>query len=457
VAARSFTGALGIVASLLLYRVLGPYEAGRFQFVSVLAMSLGNIAALGFLDTLARFVPGKAPEVADGHYRRAIRLTLIGLAAGGVLFFGLLQLPIRIPSELRETAVLFYFGTASYALFAVSLGMLRGQGRLLIIPRIDLVFNSGAKTLALIVALTAPFLFPVFLAHTAVQIGVFLGVLLMLRRSFRHPEVRFSSAETRFCRLVLFGEAVRVLVMNIDIYLLRVLLGPDDVGIYAAGTRITRVGEQLILGPLMVPLLYYFSHPDSAFIKQRVMTMGTRLAGVFVGLVALGVAMLAEPIVTIFLGEAYLASIEITRIFVIYALGRAVMFFMLPLYSSENHPEYGIWQGLLIFGLNLGLDLVLIPRYGTVGAAMAGVFAVSVVSIGSAVFIQRRFGFALARPILLTYALYGVSYLIGERVHPGLGVLTYLALLVPLGLIRREDLRWFTEARRRELPPEDPR
>jgi NhaP-type Na+/H+ or K+/H+ antiporter len=88
---------------------------------------------------------------------------------------------------------------------------------------------------------------------------------------------------------------------------------------------------------------------------------------------------------------------------------------------------------------------------------MAGVIAVSVVSIGSAVFIQRRFGFALARPILLTYALYGVSYMIGERGHPGLGVLTYLVGLVPLGLLRRSDITWFAEARRRELPPEDPR
>jgi len=138
---------------------------------------------------------------------------------------------------------------------------------------------------------------------------------------------------------------------------------------------------------------------------------------------------------------------------VVYALGRAVMFFMLPLYSSENHPEYGIWQGVLIFGLNLGLDLVLIPRYGTVGAAVAGVIAVSVVSVGSAVFIQRRFGYALARPILLTYALYAISFAVGERVHPGLGMATYLLGVVPLGLLRREDLRWFTEARRRELPP----
>ncbi len=53
-----------------------------------------------------------------------------------------------------------------------------------------------------------------------------------------------------------------MLLGTVDLYVLRAYLGPEDVGIFAAGYRIPLLIEQLVLAPIGVPLLYYFSHPE---------------------------------------------------------------------------------------------------------------------------------------------------------------------------------------------------
>lgn len=447
VLARSATGALGILASLLLYRFLGPEESGKLQLVLALAMGLGNIGSLGYLDTLARFVPEKKPNEGAGLFRHALKLNAVAMAAGGLAFLGLLLAHAGLPQELVDVAPLFFLATTSYALYATSIGMLRGHGRLLVIPQLDLVFNTGAKLLALGVAVLAPFLVPVYAVHTVVGVGVLFWVLYLLRGDLGRGEARFSSAEARFAKLIMVGEIVRMLVVNVDIYVLRYLMGPEQVGLYAAGTRITRVGEQLILGPLMVPLLYYFSHPESSFMRKKIMEQGTRLSGVTVGFAALVLTFLAKPIVNVFLGPEYMASIPITQVYLIYALGRGIMFFMIPFYNSVNRPDYGIVHGLAIFVLNLVLDLVLIPRYGALGAAIGGVIAMSLATLAASAFLRRRFGVRMWSSVARIYLLYGACFLLGEKGHPLVGIAVFVAALAPLRLLGPDELRWFKRAR----------
>lgn len=448
VLARSTTGALGILASLLLYRFLGPEESGKLQLVLALAMGLGNIGSLGYLDTLARFVPEKQPDEGAGLFRRALRDNAVAMAVGGVVFLILLVFHVDLPQELVDVAPLFFLATTSYALYATSIGMLRGHGRLLVIPQLDLVFNTGAKLLALGVAVVAPFLVPVYAVHTAVGVGVLVWVLYLLRKDLRHGHARFSREEARFAKLIMVSQIVRMLVVNVDIYVLRYLMGPEEVGLYAAGTRITRVGEQLILGPLMVPLLYYFSHPESSFMRKKIMEQGTRLSGVTVGFAALVVTFLAKPIVNLFLGPEYLASIPITQVYVIYALGRGIMFFMIPMYNSMNRPDYGIYQGLAIFVVNLVLDFLLIPRYGALGAAVSGVIAISLTTLAASAFIRRRFGIRMWGAVARIYALYAVCFFLGEKGHPVVGLVVFVAALAPLRLMGPDELRWLKRMRR---------
>jgi len=448
VTSRAATGALGIAASLYLYRGLGPAQAGHFQFAIATATTLGVVGGLGFFETLARFVPERGREEGAALYRRGLQLNLLFLVGLALVFLLLPHLPVKVPVEIRRASPLIFLSVASYAIITTSMGMLRGQGRLIALPRLDLVWNFGAKVAAVGMVLAFTGFLPAYAAHTTLQITATGIALLLLWKSLWGPVGRLRREEVRFCLLIFSWDVLRVLIQQVDIFVLRLLLEAHDVGIYAAGTRLIKVGEQLVLTPLMVPLLYYFSHPESSFMRSELVRHGTRLAGTLMGLAALLLAAFAEPIVTILLGNAYLESIPVARLYVCFGLGRGLTLLLIPLFNSLNRPEYGIAQGLVTFVLNLGLDLVLVPRYGPLGAAASGVIAITVAAIGSAWFVQTRLGIAMFLDVMKLYLLYAAAFAALELGHPWLGIAVYVAALVPLRLLRRKDLQWLRRSPR---------
>ncbi len=357
-----------------------------------------------------------------------------------LVFAGLWAAGRGLPSELRATAPYFLLFTAAYTIYSTALGMVRGGGRLAAIPRLDMGANFGAKLAAVGVVAVLPGFVPAFAAHAMVQVVMVAVVLWLLRAALRAPEARFHREESRFGALVLIGMVLQVLIGTVDLYVLRATLGPQEVGIFAAGYRIPLLIEQLVLAPIGIPLLYYFSHPEYGAMREAVVRRGTRVAAAALGLSGLLLAVLARPLVPLLLGDAYAESIEVTRVYAAHPLGVGLLLFAVPFYASVNRMEYGIVQGLVQFLLNLALDLLLIPRFGTGGAAVAGVLAVAITAVGAAWFLHRRFRIDLRATALGAIALYGLSYAVMGWVGDWAGPLLFAALAWPLGLLRREDL-----------------
>ncbi len=437
---KTVTGALGMLAGLFLYRVLGPDQAGRLQLVLALGMTAGSIVGLGFYETLARFVPERSEAEGRGLFRRALTLNGRAVLAGLGVFAVMWVLKLGLPVELRRAGVLFVLYTAAYALYNTCLGMMRGQGRFTLIPRLDLGANFGARVAALALVAVVPGFLSAYAAHVAAQIAMLAVALLLLRPALAAAPVRFRRAESRFGALILVGIVLQLLLSTVDLYVLRILLGPEDVGLFAAGSRIPLMAEQLVLAPIGVPLLYYFSHPETSVMREAVVRRGTRLAGAALGLAALVLVVAARPIILILLGEAYRGSIPVARAYAFHPVGIGLLLFSLPLYGSVSRPEYGIVQGAVTFVLNLGLDLLLVPRYGPLGAAVAGVIAVAVTALGASVFLHARFRVDVRWPVAGILLLYAVGLTLTVRVHPAAGIAAYVLLLWPLRLFRRGDL-----------------
>jgi O-antigen/teichoic acid export membrane protein len=437
---KTITGALGVLASMLLYRALGPDQAGRLQLVLALGMTLGAMGGLGFYETLARFVPVRGPEAGAGLFRRALRWNLGAFLGGAAVYFGVSAMGWGVPPEVRRVSALFLAFTAAYGFTTTAMGMLRGQGRFHLIPRLELGSNFGAKLLSLGLVLLVPGFATAVGAHAAAQVFVLVAALVLLRGELRGPATPFHPEEVRYGRLMLGALVVQLLVSTVDLYVLRVLMGPEEVGLYAAGYRIPLLAEQLVLGPVGVPLLYYFSHPEYAHLKPGVVRRGTRLTAALLGFAALVLAAAASPVILLLLGDAYRESIPITRIYAAHPLGVGLLLFSLPLYGSVSRPEFGIVQGLVTFGLNLVLDLILVPLYGPVGAAVAGVIAVVVTAVGASVFLYRRFAMDIRATVFGVIALYGVCFALLELGWPWLALPLYPLALWPLRLLRREDL-----------------
>ncbi len=439
VAARAATGGLSVLASLLLYRILRPEEAGRFQFLLAGGMTLGVLCGLGFHDTLARFIPERPDGQSGGLFRRALRRILVfGPALGAIVYVAIRA--TGFPLDAARAGLLLPAFVLVYALYTCALGMLRGQGKLKILSLLDLGWNFGAKAAAVAVALALPEFVPAFAAYAGLDLLVVLVAFWLLRGQLRGPAPPLDREVVGFARLVLLAELVRILCSTVDVYVVRGLLGAEPTGLFTAGVRMTTIVEQLVLTPIGVPLLYYFSRPGSEDLRRTVVENGTRLLGALMGAGALLLAATAGPIVRLLLGADYEGSVPIARIYTGHAVGASLLVLLIPLYNSKNRPAYAIAQSLAVLGVNLVLDLALVPRMGIRGAAIAGVAATGTSALLFAGIARARFQVDARGGVLRVLSLYFVCYgvlAVGWTV-PALAL--YAIGLWALRLIRRRDI-----------------
>src|SRR5690606_8930482 len=96
--------------------------------------------------------------------------------------------------------------------------------------------------------------------------------------------------------------------------------------------------------------------------------------------VAIVVTLVAEPLISLLFGEEYLQS---ASILIIHVWG-GVFIFMRALFSRWIRIEGALMFSLITQGLgalaNIGLNLLLIPRYGGEGAALATVLSYAIAS-----------------------------------------------------------------------------
>lgn len=184
-----------------------------------------------------------------------------------------------------------------------------------------------------------------------------------------------------------------ILLTQMDILMIGHLLGPEQAGLYAPAAKVAllaifpAVAIRSRYGP-MAARLYTKGKTDE--LQGR-----TGMATILSALACGGVLAVIVPGREIFLGlfgTAYLGGAEVIVIlaigYLVYSLMGAVeMFFLVGPFERANA---GVAVATL--GLNLVLNLILIPAYGIEGAAMATAAAIVFRALVSTALIRRRTG-----------------------------------------------------------------
>ncbi len=204
--------------------------------------------------------------------------------------------------------------------------------------------------------------------------------ILWLRRA--HPQVRFSPAlvEKATARLLFsysrisFAVSIGWLIMfNTDSFLLGLITSSAAAGIYNPGAQLMLSFRNLV-NAIGIPLIPAVSHLEAENgweqirqIYRRGVKYGSFLS---FGLTA-GVIVFAAPFVHLWLAPEFFPS---AKVMIILAVGNA---FFLPqilgnsiLFGIERH-KYILYVVALESVTKIALALILIPRYGTTGMALA--------------------------------------------------------------------------------------
>jgi O-antigen/teichoic acid export membrane protein len=197
-------------------------------------------------------------------------------------------------------------------------------------------------------------------------------VMVALMRGAARPRRRLSLADGRR----LFGAAaslgvvliVGLVYLRLDLFLLSLLAGRDDVAHYGLSAR---VYELAIVVPsfVMVTLMPELTRAGAGTERADALVAGALAVMQLLALPVLALALLSGEILTVIAGARYESAGPILALMLV-ALAllfvRAVFTNALVAYGGQRAL---LRPSLWVLGLNLVLNLALIPLFGAVGAA----------------------------------------------------------------------------------------
>jgi O-antigen/teichoic acid export membrane protein len=368
----SIYGVVGVATAVLLYfsraaeaglDLVGVHEIARdprrAQTLGSAALTFRLVLAVGLAAVL--LVAGLVLPQPDGAVLAAYGLTLLVVGASSRWIHLGLEQPGRV-------AVARALGEGAMVLLVLVL--VRGPGDVGYVPLAQFVAES---------------------------LGALL-LLLWLRRSGIALTVRFDWAEVaplvKRAWPLLLATFFGLLVYNSDLLFLRAFRGAGAVGYYAAAY--TLVGFAINLGlAYRASLLPTLSRLE-ADARERHALYHTSIAQVFaiVCPAAIGGWVLAPLIIRTIFGDAYAPSAEALQVLVWViplSLLRDVPVVALVAHRREDRIlRLNAWAA----GLNTVLNVVLIPRYGLLGAGLASVGTEAVRMVHAFVY-ARAEGYAL--------------------------------------------------------------
>lgn len=164
------------------------------------------------------------------------------------------------------------------------------------------------------------------------------------------------------------------IMRNMDVMMLTKIRGFAEVGIYTASYRLCDMGSTLPLALMgsVFPLMSKFYKQDFNLLKRIYQKTFDILSVCGIILVVL-VLVLADKIIILLFGMDFIRSAASFRILIFSTLFVYLAIGSGSLLIAMDKQRATMWIYLLSASLNIVLNLILIPRFGSIGAAISNV------------------------------------------------------------------------------------
>ena len=203
------------------------------------------------------------------------------------------------------------------------------------------------------------------------------------------------------------GELAALLHQRIDVILLGLIGGSAAVGIYVVGYQ--TVEPILALSAASAAAILALGHGDPSIERGDVTIRLVRQSATLGTIAAVGAFILAPVLIPAIYGADFVESVDPLRILAIGLVGLAIGRIGMADLLRRNMLGRMAAISSTALALNVGLNLLLIPRLGPVGAACSSLVSYWSHATMSLVVVQRASGFAwrslVPRPLELVEAV----------------------------------------------------
>lgn len=470
---------------LVLGRGLGAGGSGSFLEAIAVFNIVAVTAALGVETGFIRAVSRARADGRIGRLGRTFRVGYVPVVVAGVVaavvllvavepiarVFGDAEHTAEIAGYLRVMAAFVPLG----ALAVATLGATRGFETMLPTVVVDRLGKYGMQALAIAVgvmvglsarALATAWAVPVALASAwSVWWLRRLWLRGVAREAARGPDgppaaeadpvESLRDVVRDFWTFTLprtFASIFRITVQWLDVLLVGALMSPAAAGIYATATRLLQFGlaAALAVGQVSQPMISRLLARGHHAATKSLYGTATAWQVLMTWPQYLGVAIFAPALLALF-GQEFLAGTTVVVILAVSAMIGSASGPVDMVLLMAGKSLWSFWNTALSLGLNVVLNLILIPRWGITGAAFA--WAVSRV-VGNLVPLLQialaldlhPFGAKWVRSAVASLVAFGATGLaVRAWAGPtlpaalGYGVLA-MAVYVPLLYRQREEL-----------------
>lgn len=373
---------ISVVVSVWMMRYLGPQQFGQISFALAFVALFSGFSNLGLDGVIVRDLV-KTPHAVDEILGSAWVLKFIG--SGAALVLAVVAISWLRPDDILGIwLVLLFAGVFLFQSLDVIDMWFRSslRSRLSVIPKTIAITVAALGKSGLILAGAPLIVFAWMGLAEALLGGVALLAMFMWLGgnlgTWRIKADRMRALMKEGLPLALSSMVV-ILYMRVDQVMLGEMLDDKAVGMFTAAIRISEIfyfiPNALVMS--LTPALVQARESGGPVYLVRVEQMFSSIA-ISAILIAIFMSMIARPLISLILGADFISAVPILQVHIwgllFVALGIASGQYLL----LEGQNSISLQRTAMGAVVNVGLNLLWIPRYGALGAAWASLIAYGV-------------------------------------------------------------------------------
>jgi PST family polysaccharide transporter len=374
---------VGFLLGLWIARYLGPEMFGILSYAQAFVAIFLYIASLG-LDSITIIKLIERPQDKDKILGTVFLLKL----AGGFLAFLATTLLILLIQSTDTRMIWIVSITAAGSVFQsldaiVFYYQSITQSKYIFYAKNGaFVLLSGAKMILIFVQA------PLIAFAWAGLLEIVLGSLLLVFyytytnnkiRLWRLDKPLMLSLLTGSWPLVLSGMCIHI-YMRVDQLLIEKWFGLSQVGVYTAATRLSEVLYFIPMSLIasMFPSILKAKESGLALYNDKLKKVFFLLS-LFSYAVSIPMTLVAHPLIQILYGNPYAGSATVLQVHVWIILLVSFQIITSNWFVSEQKQIHDFYRNVFGLALNVGLNLLLLPVFGVMGAAYATILSFAAV------------------------------------------------------------------------------
>lgn len=393
---RVLVNGLGAISTVVLAHLLAPAGFGIFALALAITVILAAVTDISMTQALIQ-----RQAIDEGHVHSAFTLNVLrGLAVAAFIAAGAYPLALFM-EEPRLTAVLLVLagGFVVNSLANPRLALLQRQ----LVFRQELMFAVAQKLATVAVTIIIAALLRTYWALViGVVVGQAVGVLVSYAIAPFRPRFTLSHGRDLFAfsGWLTAGEVVETLNWRMDLLFIGKFLDVTSTGLYSVGSNLAMLPTREAIEPLtrtLFPGLARVTGDRERLIAgyQRAQALVTSIslpAGI-------GTALLAEPLVRLFMGERWLGIVFVLQPLSVTFAAQTIGTQVRPLALAMGETRQLFWRNVQLLCARLPIVIAGLLIDGLRGMVIARVLAGLIGIVINMAQVRRLLGLSLARQI----------------------------------------------------------